>query len=501
MATDNQSNNSHEDNIPPKLEINRSRDSPPLQLPKKEPTDFYDIKMFEQQFGPWMRSDVIFEERRINFKNAPSDSQDMVQQMIVSPDLNEDSSHRFVSPHVLTDHTSPPSNRTQLFGNIHSKEQKITEIDEFQQSYPMNMLKFGSNMNSEQTVQIHGRNRGPLYDNLDLHSGSFNYEDSQEMVSKQSQDMVSRQSQDAEYKDNKYEKFGPSQIKESETQKELDFSGLNNPHSNINVSKRGINMNQFTTPNMTVKDLKQREYEQNNVHTMNMNRFDRPNMNIMNMGQFAKSNRPAVDMQQNEYEQKEVSHRNMSQFDQSNINVIQPEKLKNIEDPKFNQINRNEASREHGPAMKDNMEQSRNGMYTNFNGYEMPFYDSHREPFQENTSNQHENIQEMGQSNSNFFMNNAPSEMFRPFHNPRPYQDLEQPLYVNAHQFNCIRRRKIRRDFLDSITANKNSLSYLHESRHRHAMNRLRAPSGRFLTKEEAEEMRAKEKDKQNDER
>ncbi|KRH94176.1 CCAAT-binding factor, subunit B [Pseudoloma neurophilia] len=71
--------------------------------------------------------------------------------------------------------------------------------------------------------------------------------------------------------------------------------------------------------------------------------------------------------------------------------------------------------------------------------------------------------------------------------------DIEQPLYVNAHQFNCIRKRKLRRDYLDTITVNKNSLSYLHESRHRHAMNRLRAPSGRFLTKEEAEVVRAQQ--------
>lgn len=72
----------------------------------------------------------------------------------------------------------------------------------------------------------------------------------------------------------------------------------------------------------------------------------------------------------------------------------------------------------------------------------------------------------------------------------------EQPLYVNAHQFNCIRKRKLRRDFLDSITRPKsvNGSGYLHESRHRHAMNRLRAPSGRFLTKEEAKEVRMKEK-------
>lgn len=120
------------------------------------------------------------------------------------------------------------------------------------------------------------------------------------------------------------------------------------------------------------------------------------------------------------------------------------------------------------------------GMFNNFYGYEMPFFDPQRE-----------NFQESGVSNTFFPMrNNGPPELFT----SRPFHDLEQPLYVNAHQFNSIRKRKMRRDFLDSITVSKNSLSYLHESRHRHAMNRLRAPSGRFLTKEEAEEMRAREK-------
>lgn len=71
------------------------------------------------------------------------------------------------------------------------------------------------------------------------------------------------------------------------------------------------------------------------------------------------------------------------------------------------------------------------------------------------------------------------------------YFDSEQPIFVNVNQFNCIKKRKIRRDFLDSIMETKTG--YLHESRHRHAMNRLRAPSGRFLTKEEMMELKKKE--------
>jgi len=61
----------------------------------------------------------------------------------------------------------------------------------------------------------------------------------------------------------------------------------------------------------------------------------------------------------------------------------------------------------------------------------------------------------------------------------------EQAVYVNANQYPYIKRRKERRDFLDSLEKKKD-VSYQHESRHKHAMKRPRAPSGRFLTKEEA---------------
>ncbi|KAM0687367.1 Transcriptional activator [Conglomerata obtusa] len=74
----------------------------------------------------------------------------------------------------------------------------------------------------------------------------------------------------------------------------------------------------------------------------------------------------------------------------------------------------------------------------------------------------------------------------------------EQPLYVNVKQYNCIRKRKMRRDFLDTLMLHANQAGYLHESRHKHAMNRLRAPSGRFLTKEETEELRRKQNEEKN---
>lgn len=55
---------------------------------------------------------------------------------------------------------------------------------------------------------------------------------------------------------------------------------------------------------------------------------------------------------------------------------------------------------------------------------------------------------------------------------------------LNPKQIFWIKRRKIRRDALDAIMIEQDK-NYIHESRHRHAMNRMRASSGRFLTKEE----------------
>ncbi|KAG5859413.1 CCAAT-binding factor subunit B [Encephalitozoon hellem] len=73
-----------------------------------------------------------------------------------------------------------------------------------------------------------------------------------------------------------------------------------------------------------------------------------------------------------------------------------------------------------------------------------------------------------------------------------PFNDQAfQPLYVNAKQLNWIKKRKARRDMLDTLMVT-NKRNYLHESRHKHAMKRLRAPSGRFLTKEETEELNRK---------
>lgn len=70
------------------------------------------------------------------------------------------------------------------------------------------------------------------------------------------------------------------------------------------------------------------------------------------------------------------------------------------------------------------------------------------------------------------------------------YEDQQGtgPVYVNVKQLACIQKRKIRREYLDTLMAEQKN-NYLHESRHRHAMQRKRAPSGRFLTKEETQNL------------
>lgn len=67
--------------------------------------------------------------------------------------------------------------------------------------------------------------------------------------------------------------------------------------------------------------------------------------------------------------------------------------------------------------------------------------------------------------------------------------DNPRMMMINPKQIYWIRKRRLRREMLDSIMVTPKT-NYLHESRHRHAMKRLRAPSGRFLTKEETAKVR-----------
>lgn len=74
------------------------------------------------------------------------------------------------------------------------------------------------------------------------------------------------------------------------------------------------------------------------------------------------------------------------------------------------------------------------------------------------------------------------------FATPDPTVIEDQPTYVNPKQYaRILKRRESRKKQTgtDVTSYTPRKRSYMHESRHKHAMQRRRGPGGRFLSKEE----------------
>lgn len=78
----------------------------------------------------------------------------------------------------------------------------------------------------------------------------------------------------------------------------------------------------------------------------------------------------------------------------------------------------------------------------------------------------------------------------------------EEPLYVNAKQYNRILKRRAARARIEAMLKKQQASKkhYHYYSRHKHAMNRPRGPGGRFLTAAELAELKKNENGQAGDE-